>query len=130
MVRLPQGAAPDSQNRIGNLLGTDLTDAPWIIEQSNCLSVRTPRWKYIEPNDGRPMITWGPKVETGYASLPQLYDMSSDTGETKNVALEHPDVVYDLQNVVRRTRARRGYTGSQTIGSTGHQPLFFPKRTE
>ena len=129
-ARLPQGAAPDSQNRIGNLLGTDLTDAPWIIEQSNCLSVRTPRWKYIEPNDGSPMITWGPKVETGYASLPQLYDMSSDTGETKNVALEHPDVVYDLQNVVRRTRARRGYTGSQTIGSTGHQPLFFPKRTE
>ncbi|MCI9043253.1 MAG: arylsulfatase [Muribaculaceae bacterium] len=110
-ARLPQGAAPDSRDRIGNLLGTDLTDTPWIVEQSNNLSIRTPRWKYIEAFDGSPMITWGPKIETGYAPQPQLYDMSKSLGETENVALENPAVVYDLQNIARRVRARRGYKG-------------------
>lgn len=57
------------------------------------------------------MITWGPKIETGYAPQPQLYDMSKSLGETENVALENPAVVYDLQNIARRVRARRGYKG-------------------
>lgn len=103
---LPKGAAPDSQDRLGKLLGTDTTDSPWIIEYSAGLSVRTPQWKYIEPNDGSPKITWGPNVETGNHPLPQLYDMKASKGETENVAMENPAVVYDLQNILRRTRAR------------------------
>ena len=105
-AKLPRGAAPDSQNRIEKLLGSDTTDSEWIIESSAGLSVRTPQWKYIEPNDGSPMITWGPKVETGNNPLPQLYDMKASKGERQNVALEYPGVVYDLQNILRRTRAR------------------------
>lgn len=105
-ANLPKGAAPDSRPRLGNLLGTDLTPAPWIIEQANCLSVRTPEWKYIEASDGGPKITWGPKVETGYAPLPQLYDMTGKLGETENLALKHPEVVYELQNILRRARKK------------------------
>lgn len=101
---LPKGSAPDSYNRIGNLLGTDTTDRPWIVEQSYSLSVRTKDWKYIEPNDGNPMITWGPKIETGNAKTPQLYQMSVDGGETRNVANDNPEKVYELQNILRRVR--------------------------
>ena len=101
---LPKGSAPDSHDRIGNLLGVDLEPAPWIIEQSATLSVRTPEWKYIEPNDGKPMITWGPKIETGYSSAPQLYDVRTSPGETENVAAENPEVVYDLQTILRHVR--------------------------
>lgn len=52
-ARLPKGSAPDSYDRLGNLIGTDKTDRPWIVEQSmnHTLSVRTKDWKYIEPND-------------------------------------------------------------------------------
>ena len=68
------------------------------------LSVRTPKWKYIEPNDGPKMITWGPKIETGNLAMPQLYDMESSLDEQKNLALQHPEVVFDMQNILRRAR--------------------------
>ena len=97
---------PDSHNRIDNLLGTDSTDRPWIVElaANHVLSVRTKDWKYIEPNDGPAMIQWGPKIETGNLSIPQLYNMREDKAESTNVALQHPDVVYDMQNILRRVR--------------------------
>ncbi len=110
-ARLPEGAAPDSRDRLGNLLGTDTTDVPWVVElaSNHTLGVRTKDWKYIEPNDGSPMITWGPKIETGNAPLPQLYDMKASKGERDNVALQNPAVVFEMQNILRRVRAKKGY---------------------
>lgn len=34
-AKFPKGSAPDSENRIGNLLGTDATHRPWVVEESN-----------------------------------------------------------------------------------------------
>lgn len=61
---LPEGEAPDSYNYLNNWLGKDNTDRPWVIEQASnhALSVCTKEWKYIEPSDGSPIITWGPKI--------------------------------------------------------------------
>ena len=108
-ARLPKGSAPDSQDRLGNLLGTDNTDRPWVVEQASnhVLSVRTKDWKYIEPNDGPAMIPWGPKIETGNLSVPQLYNIREEVGERTNVAQAHPDIVFELQNVLRRERAKK-----------------------
>lgn len=61
-------------------------------------------WKYIEPSDGKPMIDWGPKIETGYLSTPQLFDMRKNTGERNNVASKHTDVLFELQNILRKER--------------------------
>lgn len=110
-AKLPAGAAPDSRDRLGNLLGTDDTDVPWVIEfaSNHVLSVRTKDWKYIEPNDGHPMIQWGPKIETGNYPTPQLYNMTEAKDERKNVALENPAVVFDMQNILRRARASSNY---------------------
>lgn len=104
-ARFPKGSAPDSYDRLGNLLGTDNTDRPWIIEQAanHTLSVRTKEWKYIEPNDGSPLITWGPKIETGNFPTPQLYEMKNPY-EQENVASRYPDKVFELQNILRRVR--------------------------
>ncbi len=55
------------------------------------------------------MITWGPKIETGNAPLPQLYDMKASKGERDNVALQNPAVVFEMQNILRRVRAKKGY---------------------
>lgn len=104
---MPKGSAPDSYNRLSNLLGSDMTDRPWVVEQAadKTLSLRTKKWKYIEPSEGSPMITWGPEVETGYLPSPQLYDMSADNTEQANLAEENPRVVYDLERVLRLVRA-------------------------
>ena len=103
-AHLPQEAAPDSRDHLGNLLGTDQTDRPWIIEFSSGLSVCTKDWKYIEPNDGSAMITWGPKVETGNCPIPQLYDMRTGDDEKENLSTKHPEKVFELQTILRKVR--------------------------
>ncbi|MBD5308109.1 MAG: arylsulfatase [Bacteroides sp.] len=102
---LPAGSAPDSRNYLEALLGNDQQGADWIMEHSGQLCVRTPQWKYIEPSDGPAMIQWGPKVETGNLSKPQLYDMKASDWEGENVADKHPEIVYDMQNIVRRVKS-------------------------
>ena len=104
-ARIPEGAAPDSWNRLGNLLGTDMSDRPWIVgfSSSHALSLRAGDWKYIEPNDGSPMITWGPEIETGNSSEPQLYDVS-DRQEQENLAAEYPEKVFEFQTLLRQVR--------------------------
>lgn len=107
-ARMPKGSAPDSQDRLGNLLGTDDSDRPWIIElaANHVLSVRSKEWKYIEPFDGPAMIPWDPKIETGNLSTPQLYHILEEKEERTNVASEHPDIVFEMQNILRRERAK------------------------
>lgn len=104
-ARMPKGAAPDSYNRLDNLLGQDKEDRPWLIEQAanNSLSVRTKEWKLIDGTDGPKMIPWGPKIETGYSPTPQLYKMK-EAGEQMNVAEQYPEKVFELQRILRKVR--------------------------
>lgn len=106
-VNIPKGAAPDSYNRLGNILGEDNTDRPWVIEQASnhTLSVRTKDWKYIEGSEGPKMIPWGPKIETGYLNTPQLYKMEKE-GEMENVATQYPEKVFQLEEILRKVRNR------------------------
>ena len=102
---LPKGSAPDSYNCLGNLLGETKNDRPWIISQAanHTLSVRTPNWKFIEANDGPTMIQWGLKIETGNLATPQLYKMNV-VGEQENVATQHPEELFKLENILRKVR--------------------------
>lgn len=108
-VTIPKGAAKDSQPRVNTWLGEDEEDRPWIIQQSvnHVLSVRTPQWKYIEPNNGPKMIPWGPEIETGNNATPQLYKIDKDVAEEKNLAKKFPEKVFELQNILRQQRAKR-----------------------
>ena len=108
-ARMPKGSAPDSHNRLANLLGEDDTDRPWVIEQaaSHVLSVRTTDWKFIEAHDGPKMITWGPKIETGNNSTPQLYQMNQNVSERTDVAAQHPEKIFEMQTLLRKVRASK-----------------------
>lgn len=88
----PTGSAPDSEDYLNSLLGTDQTGRPWVIEysSSHALSVRDKEWKYIEPNNGPKMVTFGPKIETGNDTSPQLFHLSKDHTEQQNVATRFP----------------------------------------
>lgn len=103
--RLPKGTAPDSYNYLDTWLGKTTTDRPWVIEQASdhTLSVRTKDWKYIETSGGPQMVPWGPKIETGYSKEPQLYDMRQ-VYEQDNQALQHPEIVYQLQEILKGVR--------------------------
>ena len=105
-VELPAEAAPDSHDQLQALLGQRDKGCKYVVEQSTSrvLSVRTPRWKFIEPSQGPKMIPWGAKVETGNLPEPQLYDMRNDTGERHNVAPKHPRLVRKFLRLLRKTR--------------------------
>lgn len=105
-AQLPKESAPDSFDQLDAWLGHNELGRPWVCEQSNTLSVRTMDWKYIEPFKGSKMVTWGPKIETGYASEPQLYNMDKP-GETKNEALKHPKKVYEMQWLLKEIKEKR-----------------------
>lgn len=102
---LPKGAAPDSYNQLGNWVGKEHTDRPWVVEQAlnHALSIRTKDWKYIETSQGDSILGGTPQVETGYSGTPQLYDMSRE-GEQENLAFKHPEIVYRLQETLKGVR--------------------------
>lgn len=50
------------------------------------------------------MIQWGPKIETGNAPAPQLYDMTRDVGEERDCAREHPDIVTRFDRLLEQLR--------------------------
>ena len=50
------------------------------------------------------ILSWAPGVETGNAPIPQLYRLSDDPTERRNVAARHPEIVFDLSGIIRRER--------------------------
>lgn len=107
-ARIPQGAAIDSRDNFASLVGEDAVGRDYVIEQASnhALSVRSRDWKYIEPSKGTPMVSWGPKIETGYLMAPQLYNMSSDELETVNVAEQYPDKVKHFADILVEERQK------------------------
>ncbi len=103
---LPQGAATDSRDCLDTWLGKSKRPAPYHVSMAanRSLEIRTQRWKYIEPSKGGPMITWGPKIETGYSSSPQLYDLKHNQGETTNQAEAKPKVLRKMQALLEEVR--------------------------
>ena len=75
---------------------------------NRCMSVRTNEWKYIEPSDGPKILNWAPGMETGSEQQPQLYNIKNNVWEKENVATQHPQLVYDMQNILRKARQKSG----------------------
>lgn len=104
---LRKGAAPDSQEHLNTLLGKEDSSREYVIQQNlnNTLSVVKGQWKYIEPS-GSPAIEAWTKTELGNDKHPQLYDLSSDPSEKMNVAMQHPEVVKELDRLLKEVKSR------------------------
>jgi len=109
---LPPGAGPDSENVLRALLGESKKGRQLLVEQANQLSLREGTWKYISPGNG-PKINANTNTEMGTAPEPQLYDLSADLGETRNLAAQNPAKVKEMAGTLQKIR---------TAGSTGHTP--------
>ena len=105
-VALQPAEAHDSQNHISTWLGRDIRPRDYAISMASnrSLTLRTQHYKYISPSDGGPMITWGPKIETGYRPTPQLYDLSKSAYEQTDIAKERPKLLQRLQRLLGEVR--------------------------
>jgi arylsulfatase A-like enzyme len=95
--------APDSFDLMKALLGEATTGRDSLVEQAGALSLRQGPWKYIEPSTG-PGMSRNTNTELGNDPAPQLYNLASDLGETRNVATEHPARVKAMAEELHRIR--------------------------
>jgi len=109
---LPEGAAPDSRNHLGTLLGTDSEGAEYVvgINLSQTLSVISDGWKYIAPSNA-PARNEATDTEMGNDPAEQLYDLRNDPGERRNVAAGNPGEVARLKALLDRIKARPSRSG-------------------
>jgi hypothetical protein len=75
--------------------------------QNHTLTLCTAGWKFVEPKGGPTMIQWGPKIETGYSTNPQLFKkVNGEFDETTNKANEETAIVNNLANELEKIRNR------------------------
>jgi arylsulfatase A-like enzyme len=99
-------AGPDSRNVLPVLLGASSHGPDYMLEESFTLSIRYKNWKYIAPQEkGTPDWLKNKQIESGLEQQPQLYDLQTDAGETKNVAAQHPELVQQLQAALKKIQS-------------------------
>ncbi|MFY7899645.1 MAG: sulfatase family protein [Chitinophagaceae bacterium] len=102
------GQAPDSKNYLPVLLNKSNQPREYLVEQSlnSTLSLIVGDWKYIEPSKG-PKINRDTNTELGNLPQPQLYNLATDIGETKNVAAENLDKVKEMQQLLEKIKTQK-----------------------
>jgi len=97
-VKLPSGAAPDSENHINTWLNKGGNGREYLVLQNvnNNLSIENGKWKFIAPGNG---AAYNPQTNTELGNLEQdqLYDLSKDIGEKVNVAAKNPRIIKKLR---------------------------------
>jgi len=101
--KLAPDDAPDSFNILPALLGKSPVGLDYLVEHANVLSIIKGNFKYIEPGKG-PKINKNTNTELGIDPQPQLYNLKVDIGEKHNIASEHPEIVKELANLLKRIR--------------------------
>jgi arylsulfatase A-like enzyme len=100
---LKKDEGPDSENQINVLLGKSSVGREYLVEDATGLSIIKDKWKYIAPNDGKP-VDMETLIELGNNPLPQLYDLDKDISEKQNLAPNNPVVVRALDSLLQKIR--------------------------
>lgn len=87
---------PDSTNQLAALLGETKTGRAELVEHAGSLALSDVQWKFIAPSKGA-AFNRTTNTDLGNLPTPQLYDLTADPRETKNVAATHPDLVTKYQ---------------------------------
>ncbi len=85
----------DAENHIQAFLNAKIAGREMLIEQGYTLAIVWNNWKYIEPAKGAAVLM-PMNIESGLSTMPQLYDLKNDVGETKNFATAQPELVNKL----------------------------------
>lgn len=107
-AKLPEGAAPDSDNYLDDWLGKRTVGRKYLVEQNaqNTLSIIEDGWKYIEPSNG---IAYNKNVniELGNSKSPQLYDITTDESERVNLAQSRLSITKRLASKLEKIKDNR-----------------------
>jgi len=107
-VKLPSGAAPDSESHLNAWLNKGGKGREVLVLQNvlNNLSIEDGTWKYIAPGKG---IAYQPNTNTELGNLgkDQLYNLPSDPGEKVNVASQNPQIVEKLKSKLEQIKSAK-----------------------
>ncbi len=95
--------APDSHDILPALVGDTTTGRDHLVEHAGSLTLIRGKWKYIEPSNGQ-KLNRNNGIETGRDTVAQLYDLERDLGEKNNIAAEHPDVVREMEALLKKIK--------------------------
>jgi len=101
--KLAADDAPDSFDILPVLLGDSQTGRDHLVEHAGTLSLIQGPWKFIEPSKG-PKVSRYTNTELGNDPDPQLYHLTDDLGERRNLAAEYPQKVEELSKLLRKIR--------------------------
>jgi arylsulfatase A-like enzyme len=101
--KLASSQASDSVDVMSAILGKSKTGREWIVEHSRALSIRKGEYKLIEANPGV-RVAANTNQELGSGDKPQLYKLSDDLGETKDLAASMPDKVAELSALLAKVK--------------------------
>jgi arylsulfatase A-like enzyme len=93
---LPEPAAPDSFNMLAALTGDSKAGRDHLVEHTRPLALRQGHWKLIPAESNRT------KKGSGEA---ELYDLSQDIAETRNLAAAQPERVRQMTAELERIRS-------------------------
>lgn len=94
-VDVPSHQAPDSLNQLDTWLGKQTVGRDHVVEHAKSQALREGHWKYIPPSGGA-SFSKNTGIELANSQEPQLYDLSTDPGETTNLAEKMPDKVASM----------------------------------
>jgi arylsulfatase A-like enzyme len=100
---LPADGAPDSFNVLPALLGESRNGRQYVIEHADALSILEGDWKLISPGKG-PALNKNTNTELGNSPRPQLYRISDDPAEKKDLAGQYPEKVKALAAQLEKVR--------------------------
>jgi arylsulfatase A-like enzyme len=98
--------AIDSENYINHFLGKSTTARTTLVEQGSSLAIVWNDWKYIVPAKG-PVVLQPMNIESGYSTVPQLYNLKDDIGEKTNLAEQYPDMVKKLAAMLEEIKTKK-----------------------
>ena len=101
---LPEGAGPDSIDVLPALLGESEQGRDSLVEQGQGLAVRQGKWKYVPRGAGKKAGKNG-QATSSDAPAGELYDLSTDLGEKKDISSENPAKVQELADLLRKIQA-------------------------
>lgn len=119
-IDLPDDVAIDSRNYLPAWLGQARQGRDYLFKESvSGFSIRHGSLKYIAPmrNPAQARFVAEKGIESGASGAPQLYDLSRDLGETRNLANERPLDVTRLQGGLRQIETRTRAEGPRLAGS-------------
>jgi arylsulfatase A-like enzyme len=103
-AKVPDDAAPDSLDTLAALLGESKSGRDHLVEHAAALAIRQGTWKLV-PHAGADGSGASKKAAKKADAGPELYDLSADLGETRNVAAEHPDRVKAMAELLEKVKS-------------------------